>query len=246
MLLFEKKFVGGICLGSPTIITFLPLAIVPTASHTVIWEASSKTTKSKELKCAGKNWETESGDIIKHGVRWSRFSPISLINCLIGLWLLFLLNSLERTPYSAGDCGEFGSGVPEATIEEIYSAVVFATNSSRSLNSSIKFSCCDVLKVLKASERSIRIGANQAHTALVVWWTVSSPLISRPSKHVITLWRPLLLATFLASSQLHQAFIFGSKAITSSQEWINSAIVLSAGTSPPRVMKASILFLNSV
>ena len=42
----EKKFVGGSCLGSPTITTFSPLAIVPAASAVGSCEASSKITRS--------------------------------------------------------------------------------------------------------------------------------------------------------------------------------------------------------
>src|SRR3546814_6886714 len=71
----SKKEVGGICLGSPTTMTLLPRAMAPIASHTVICEASSKTTRSKCLLPAARNWATESGLMRRQVVSVVRTSP---------------------------------------------------------------------------------------------------------------------------------------------------------------------------
>ncbi|KAF5056768.1 hypothetical protein DSECCO2_363730 [anaerobic digester metagenome] len=63
-----KKEVGGICLLSPTTITWSPRAIEPMASSGHIWEASSKITVSNRVLSRSRNWATDRGLMSMHGL----------------------------------------------------------------------------------------------------------------------------------------------------------------------------------
>ena len=69
VLLVMKKLVGGICIGSPTTITALPLAMAPTASLVGIWLASSKMTRSNRPLVISRYCATERGLISIQGQR---------------------------------------------------------------------------------------------------------------------------------------------------------------------------------
>ena len=72
-----KNDVGGICLGSPTIIALLALASEGTASHVGSCEASSKITISNRSAAAGRYCDTVNGDISIHGATTFKSSGIS-------------------------------------------------------------------------------------------------------------------------------------------------------------------------
>ena len=146
-----KRFAGGICFGSPATINCLPRDIAPTASQTVICEASSKITTSNKSWFVGKYWAIERGDIIKQGANTLTTSGISFINCLTDLCCLCFWISRCKIPQLDVLPKLFWVGIPELSFAWIYFAVVFWNFSSSSLNLLIKEVCSAEEKHLNTS-----------------------------------------------------------------------------------------------
>ena len=96
---FWKKFVGGICFGSPTTTHCFALAITPIASQTGICDASSKTTMSNAAS-GGRYCATERGLIRKQGLRRPTMPRASARMRRTGFWRAFLAHSRRMTPSS--------------------------------------------------------------------------------------------------------------------------------------------------
>ena len=73
----SAKTDGGICFESPAMTAASARPRAPTASATVIWDASSKTTRSKLIDPGGTNRASESGLTSTHGVIAPITSPYS-------------------------------------------------------------------------------------------------------------------------------------------------------------------------
>ena len=97
---FWKKFVGGICFGSPTTTSCFARAITPIASHTGICEASSNTTRSNGAASGGRYCATESGLMRKHGLRTAVSDGVSASSWRTGLCRAFFSHSRRRMPSS--------------------------------------------------------------------------------------------------------------------------------------------------
>ena len=96
---FWKKFVGGICFGSPTTTHCFARAMTPIASHTGICDASSKTTKSK-VDSAGRYCATDRGLMRKHGLMRPMIPRASASRRRMGFWRDFLAHSRRTIPSS--------------------------------------------------------------------------------------------------------------------------------------------------
>ena len=69
------KLYGGICCESPATTQAAARPSAPMASGTVIWDASSKTTRSKSIAPGAMNRASESGLTSTHGVIAAITSP---------------------------------------------------------------------------------------------------------------------------------------------------------------------------
>ncbi len=151
-----KKFVGGSCFGSPTIIVSVPRAIAPTASQVGICDASSKITRSNGGKLASRYWATEIGLISRQGFsRINRFGVL-LNSARIGMCRVCFCTSLRKMPIS-----ELPFGVPtccgtRASNRARSTCVVNSRKrSSSSLNSRIFSSCVCREKLRRISSSPI-------------------------------------------------------------------------------------------
>ena len=112
-----KKLDGGICFGSPTTITFLPLAIAPIDSHVGIWEASSKITRSNFAFSTSKYCATEIGLISIHGHNLGSRLGVKSNNLLIDIARPLFLIARWSTPISElFDASSVKEGIFEASL----------------------------------------------------------------------------------------------------------------------------------
>ena len=133
---FWKKFVGGICFGSPTTTHCFARAMTPIASHTGICDASSKTTRSN-VDSAGRYCATDRGLMRKHGLMRPMIPRASASRRRIGFWRDFFAHSRRMIPSShpSGQSPSLPSGSASARRARTACLTSSAYSASRRRNS---------------------------------------------------------------------------------------------------------------
>ena len=131
-----KKDVGGICIGSPTMMAFSPLAMAPTASHVGSCDASSKITRSKSgFSDGAMNCAADIGLMRTHGVSLRIISCVSRNRVRIEMPLPLLLMARCSSPsIEAEFASMLKSGSLFATLMIISSLVMFLNSSLNALS----------------------------------------------------------------------------------------------------------------